>query len=227
MTIAWQCELPCSQKMVLLALADASNDEGICWPSVASLCTKCGMSERTVQAHLNGLVEMGHIGRDERSGRSTIYRLNLRKSCAPADSAPPQDLHETPADSAPTPATFAENPRKSRTQNQKRTIKEPKANPKDALGVEELIGLGVDRQHATDWLTVRKAKRAGPLTRTALDGLAREAGLAGMSLDAAVKTCASRSWISLQAKWLAGNQNRHVGFEQLDYTKGVAADGRF
>lgn len=205
MSSAWLLDLPSNQKFVLLALADSANDNGVCWPSISTIATKCGMSERSVQAHISALEKMGILTRDERSGRSTIYRIDPRKICTPADSAPPQDLHHTPADSAPTPADSAPHPRKSRTHNHKGTIKEPKGNPKEAcmtFGVDELVGMGIKKQHAVDWLTARKQKRSGPPTQTAMDDLAREATKAGLSLAEAVETCAARSWVSLRADWL-------------------------
>jgi hypothetical protein len=56
-----------------------------------------------------------------------------------------------------------------------------------------------------EWLAVRKAKRAGPVTQTALNTLRNEAGKAGITLEAALCECVSRSWISLKASWI--NQN--------------------
>lgn len=55
--------------------------------------------------------------------------------------------------------------------------------------------------HWRDWLAVRKAKRGGPVTETALDGVRREALKAGISLDEAVRISAARSWIGFRADW--------------------------
>lgn len=54
-----------------------------------------------------------------------------------------------------------------------------------------------------DWQAVRKAKRAGPLSQTAWDGIAREAAKAGVTLETAVRTCVERGWQSFRADWLA------------------------
>ncbi|MBK6707558.1 MAG: helix-turn-helix domain-containing protein [Sphingomonadales bacterium] len=37
MTVVWELDLPDSEKLALLALADNANDEGYCWPSMATL----------------------------------------------------------------------------------------------------------------------------------------------------------------------------------------------
>jgi DNA-binding transcriptional regulator YiaG len=55
-----------------------------------------------------------------------------------------------------------------------------------------------------DWEAIRKAKRAGPLTKTAIKGLQREADKAGISLEAAVTACVEASWQGFNADWYAG-----------------------
>ena len=63
----------------------------------------------------------------------------------------------------------------------------------------------------TDYLAVRKAKKAGPLTKTAIAGLQREADKAGISLIDAVTACCEYGWQGFNAGWYA------------DRTKGKAA----
>ena len=103
MTLAWKSDLPSGRKMVLLALCDNANDQGECFPSVPMLAKKCSMGERTVQQHISDMEVSGILKREMRTGRSTIYHINPRNFCTPADFAPPQNLHHTPAESAPPP----------------------------------------------------------------------------------------------------------------------------
>ena len=63
--------------------------------------------------------------------------------------------------------------------------------------LQALLTLGVDQQVAEDWLAVRKAK----LTQTALDGVVREAGRAGIAVSEAVRICAERGWRGFKADW--------------------------
>lgn len=65
----------------------------------------------------------------------------------------------------------------------------------------------VSEQAWNDWLAVRKAKRAGPVTPTALARLENEARRAGYSLQAAVEEAAARGWQSFKAEWVAGQQS--------------------
>jgi hypothetical protein len=90
--------------MVLMCLCDFANDEGEhCWPSVATIGRKCSKGDRTIQAALKSLCELGYLTINERAGTSSQYHLDPRKICAPAKSAPPQKTAPTPAKSAPKP----------------------------------------------------------------------------------------------------------------------------
>lgn len=125
MSEVWNLNLHHTEKIVLLALADNANDEGHCWPSVNTLVSKCGLSERSIQASVMRLVEFGHLTRTERTGRSTIYRVT------PAAGAPPQTVH--PAAAAPTPAGPAPPPPQTvhptPANGAPRTIREPSFEP--------------------------------------------------------------------------------------------------
>ena len=100
MTVAWHCDLTGNEKLVLLALADSANDAGVCWPSIPNLCLKTRASERTIQGILKSLKEGGHISWADRPGKGRLYTVHPRKSCTPAESAPPQKLPDTPAEVA-------------------------------------------------------------------------------------------------------------------------------
>lgn len=102
MSAVWTLDLHHTEKLVLLALADNANDEGLAYPSVATLTKKCGLSERSVQSVTSKLVDLGLLLRQERTGRSTLYKVT------PAGNAPPQTVH--PAGYAPTPANGAPPP---------------------------------------------------------------------------------------------------------------------
>ena len=54
-----------------------------------------------------------------------------------------------------------------------------------------------------DFLQVRKAKKAGPLTKTAMAGIAREAEKASISLIDAVTACCEFGWQGFNAQWYA------------------------
>lgn len=97
-----------AQKAVLISLADQANDQGVCWPAVDSIATRCCLSKRAVQQAIKWLRSVGIVSVEERQGRSTMY------SVTPAAYAPPQHMHPrrkcTPAANAPTPADAAPQP---------------------------------------------------------------------------------------------------------------------
>lgn len=97
-----------AQKAVLISLADQANDQGVCWPAVDSIATRCCLSKRAVQQAIKWLRGAGIVSVEERQGRSTMY------SVTPAAYAPPQEMHPsskcTPAGNAPTPADAAPPP---------------------------------------------------------------------------------------------------------------------
>lgn len=112
MTRVWELDLPDSDKIVLLALADCANDEGHCWPSVASLVRKCSKSERTIQAAIKRLVDEGLLIRREVPGKGCNYTVlpkrgattAPRNDSAPAKAAPAQGTTPTPAAAADKPS---------------------------------------------------------------------------------------------------------------------------
>ena len=54
---------------------------------------------------------------------------------------------------------------------------------------------------------MRKAKRA-PLTDTALKGIRREAGKAGIPLADAIAYCVERNWVGFNAGWYADRSGK-------------------
>jgi len=103
MTKAWDADLPPMEKLVLLALADCANDEGICWPSATTLAKKSGQGERTVRRCIRSLIANGHLSETQRSGTSTLFVVHPCQSGTPARAAPLPDRPDTPARAAPKP----------------------------------------------------------------------------------------------------------------------------
>jgi len=63
-----------------------------------------------------------------------------------------------------------------------------------------LMSLGINKQLANDWLAVRKGKKAAP-TKTAIDGVASEAGKAGIPLAEALAICCRQGWAGFKESW--------------------------
>jgi hypothetical protein len=111
MTRVWDLDLPDSDKIVLLALADCANDEGHCWPSVASLVRKCTKSERTIQSSIKRLVDEGLLLRREVPGKGCNYTVLPKTTAAVAPRSRSTGETTAPAQrTPPTPAAVADKP---------------------------------------------------------------------------------------------------------------------
>ena len=78
----WKRDLPPTEKFVLLAIADFSNDKkGIAWPSQTTVARRTGYSRQTVNRAINRLKEKKMIVSSRRSaeGKSTSneYRITI------------------------------------------------------------------------------------------------------------------------------------------------------
>ena len=62
---------------------------------------------------------------------------------------------------------------------------------------------GISETLLQDFLEVRKAKRAGKLTPTAIAGIKREAEKAGLTLEQAITVCCECGWQGFNAGWYA------------------------
>lgn len=99
MNWAWQLRLKPTIKFVLMALADAADDDGYCWPSIPTLARKTCMDERSVQRVLKDLkesklVEINARYRNDGSPTSNGYRLSMKKTGDNLSPPPRQAHHE-------------------------------------------------------------------------------------------------------------------------------------
>jgi hypothetical protein len=79
MSEVWRTNLPTTEKMVLLVIADHANDEGIeAWPSQATIAKKASISIRTVQRCVNNLVKANYLKMEKRAGGSATCREDRR-----------------------------------------------------------------------------------------------------------------------------------------------------
>lgn len=96
MTEVWRLDIPTTDKMVLLALADWSNEEGACWPSMAQLAKKSGLTDRAIRAAVGRLVSMGHLTRHEVAGKGVHYTVHPGTTFRPARGSPRNEVPNTP-----------------------------------------------------------------------------------------------------------------------------------
>lgn len=88
MSQCWPLQgLSVTQKAVLISLADQANDDGVCWPAVGTIATRCCMSPRAVRTAMDHLEVVGLLTRAHRFNSSTVYNVtpaNFDTAAAPS-----------------------------------------------------------------------------------------------------------------------------------------------
>jgi hypothetical protein len=231
-----------SELLALLALADWSDDQGNCWPSMDAIAGKLRLSRSQAQRVVHRLIDGGFLrvtGNEAGGapGMTRRYQINLHAMTRRTDATPTGRADATGSASATgrTDAQdgshgCAERGRADATQ----TVSEPSVNrqiktraKKPRMSVDwlsDLASRGVGRDVAESWLKVRRAKRA-EVTSIAIDGIQREAEKAGLTLEAALRMCCERGWAAFLADWAGATggtrrQPAPEGFDQMDYGRG-------
>lgn len=88
-----------------------------------------------------------------------------------------------------------------------------------ALTLDDLEAEGVSREAAAEWIAVRKRKRGGPVTPLAWSGFKSEAAKAGWTLEAAVRKCVQRVWVSFEAAWVANEKSGETPYQRSQREK--------
>lgn len=79
MSEVWRTNLPTTEKMVLLVVADHASDDGTnAYPSQATIASKASISVRTVQRCINNLVKARYLIMDKHAGGSANCRDDRR-----------------------------------------------------------------------------------------------------------------------------------------------------
>ncbi|GAA0782020.1 helix-turn-helix domain-containing protein [Hathewaya limosa] len=78
----YKSKLPSRAKQVMFYLINRANAEGTCFPSVKTIASDCGVSERTIQRTMKVLIKEGFLIKEERyrdnGGQSSnLYKLKI------------------------------------------------------------------------------------------------------------------------------------------------------
>lgn len=74
----------CTQKIILLCIADYANDDGVAWPGKAAIAKKSRVSPSTVKTQIKNLVDMGVLSVRRRKAEKSkmhdtnVYWINLK-----------------------------------------------------------------------------------------------------------------------------------------------------
>lgn len=211
-----------SDLLMMLAIADFADDEGNAYPAVPTLAQKCRMSDRNANHILVALRAAGEleIRHSEGPKGTNRYRIVLPELEGVKRTSPPRSPRPLTLASPPTPEAGvspeagirvkpvaeggeagSSNPLKPASDEPSGNHHGPSVESARALHTADAFMPDVDAQVLNDWLQVRKARKAGPITKTAADKLRKEAEKAGLTLQEAVEVCCHRGWQSFNAGW--------------------------
>jgi hypothetical protein len=111
-----------SQRLVLIALADNANDQGLCWPKLSLIARKACVSQRTAIRILDALEADGWISRERRAvkngrrnGRINRYLVSRHKLGLSGDMvSPDNESHDILSGDSMTCESSVEKPKKQR-----------------------------------------------------------------------------------------------------------------
>jgi hypothetical protein len=100
MPTIWTLNISANDKLVLLCIADFSNDKGKCWPSFNTIAKKCGLSRSTVIRSVKKMTTDGFLKKDNSNSLSNNYTLNIKINSVtvtpPSSTVTPGGVRETP-----------------------------------------------------------------------------------------------------------------------------------
>jgi len=181
------------KKLVLIALANRTDQAGQCWPSQELLAAECGIGTRTLREHLSALVADGFIIREttqfgKGKGSRTVYQIVLSAlKVAPEEIAGAKFAPEV-SDSC----TGSQTPLKSNHQ-------EPTIDDDDSASAEKGF-----EEKCREWAGVTLAPHA-----LGLEKLERLRSLTG---DEACTEADIEAGIKAGARWLRANKTRANSF---------------
>lgn len=226
MALCWPLQLPPTAKAVLISMADFANEAGECWPSVSTIAERTCLVSRSVIRAIKELEAFGVVRAARSNGRHTSYLITPDQYAKPVTESHQCHTDTSDAESAtsdtesPDPCHKVTAPlTQSHTNHQEpsRTLKEPSE-------VDELLK-DIDPELLRDFRKLR-AKQKAPITVTAIRGFIREAGIAGYTLEQAIRASTENSWRGFKALYVA-DRSRQARTNPFPNKHSAAAAGIF
>lgn len=190
---AWEQELKSGPKLVLLKLADNSNDEGICWPSMATIQRHTGLSRSSVIRYTKQLEQGGFLKVQRRRADginlSNVYELHLGV-VSHRHQGVVSHRHQGSVTQTPEPSLN----QKQKVSNRARVVKRP-----DTIKPEVW----------DDWKQTRKA----PLTPTAWKAIRKQLDLGnaeGFTDNEMIAECCQAGWRGFKLEWFLNRTGKQA-----------------
>jgi Helix-turn-helix domain len=228
MTWAVEQTLPTHQKMVLIMLANRTNhDNGLCFPSLTLLAEECGMTKRSIIEQIKKLEQRGMLSVIRNKDIDDInsvnkYRLNLSFRSKRGSLGVVNEVHQGSERGS---LGVVNEVHQGSERGSLGVVNEVHPNQEyinqeinqevfnQEINQEQFVvskktekqilhEFGIDGQLADDFLIIRKAKKL-PLTKTAVEGIKREADKARLGINEAIKYCIEVGWAGFNSEWYA------------------------
>lgn len=224
MALCWPIKVPPTSKAVLIALADHASDAGECWPSISTLASRTCLSSRSVIRAIQELETYQVIRAIRTEGRHTSYLITPESLSVPVTESH-QCQPVTRDTESPTSDTESQDqchPVMGPVTQSHTNHQEPSETIKEPSEVDVLL-TGIDPELLRDFKKLRTKQKA-PLTVTAIKGFIREAGIAGYTLEEAIRASTENSWRGFKAIYVADRQS---GRSKPTHKHAAAAAGIF
>lgn len=223
---AWQQKVTATQKLVLLSLADRADENHHCYPSTARLVNDTGLYRETIFKAIDDLEKLNLLSVKRELGKGNKFTLLGVNERHETSSDLPTGKHEKTSSNKPTGSEMPTSRKKpTPTSSDLPTTQSVNADTYQSVNadtestIESTNNLsiestsknaqkkidffvGVNPQVVSDYLAVRKAKKAPSVSQTVFDGLVREAHKAGYTLEQALITCCERNWVGFNSAWV-------------------------
>jgi DNA-binding transcriptional regulator YhcF (GntR family) len=239
----WKLQINPTQKAVLMSIADMSNDQGYCWPSINHLSVRTCFSERAVSTAIKHLENQSILFIDRSVGMSNKYFIDINfvacliaKQDEPtAGGSPPKEVHPRRR-CIPTPAGGAVHPRRrcsTPPQEVHTNHKEQSINNKLNNNILETLPLKTKKTAKQNWLLIltdeyniqkevaiefienRKNKKA-TISKIVLNNLIEQSQILNITLDEAIKTMIINNWAGFKADWVKNQNAKNAGYTKPD-----------
>lgn len=214
---AWQQKVSATQKLVLLSLADRADENSHCYPSTSRLVNDTGLYRETIFDAIKSLEELKLLSVTRALGKGNKFTL-LGVTDRHETSSKNNTSREKPTSSEKPTPTSSEKPTtqsvnadtyQSVNADTESTIESinnlsvESTNKKSSKKIDFFSG--INKQVVSDYLELRKARKAPPVSQTVFNGLIRESAKAGYTLEQALITCCERNWVGFNAAWVAAS----------------------
>lgn len=206
MALCWPLQMPPTPKSVLISLADNANDHGYCWPSLTKIAERTCFGRTAVIEAVKWLEAHGALRADRSDRYKTTYVVTPQDYRQPNQSAsrtssPDDGLVREADNEVRQPDNEVRQPDTNR-QEPSPTVRKATVKAEATMSARKLLeGEGLPTELITDFLRVRQKHRA-EYTPTAHKGFIREAGLAGITLEQAIRIATESSWRGFKAEWI-------------------------